>query len=129
MLIIGLNQAGLTLYDHFPAAWLGNMALANFDVFNFSHKVYMAEIKAKMSQRVAFMGKVPPLDVGARGQPIDVIRSARTCLEKGASGGGLILSFGGGISPDTPPDNIDALVQVVHDWSGAQYNIGCGLPI
>jgi uroporphyrinogen decarboxylase len=66
------------------------------------------------------MGNVPPLDVGARGQPIDVIRWARTCLEKGASGGGLILSFGGGVSPDTPPDNIDALVQVVHAWSDAQ---------
>jgi uroporphyrinogen-III decarboxylase len=120
MLIIGLNQAGLTLYDHSPAAWLSNMALANFDVFNFSHKVDMTEIKAKMSQRVALMGNVPPLDVGARGQPIDVIRWARTCPEKGASGGGLILSFVGGVSPDTPPDNIDALVQVVHDWSGVQ---------
>jgi uroporphyrinogen decarboxylase len=97
-----------------------SLALANFDVFNFSHKVDMAEIKAKMGHRVALMGNVPPLDVGARGQPIDVIRWARTCLEKGASGGGLILSFGGGVSPDTPPDNIDALVQVVHDWSGAQ---------
>ncbi len=97
-----------------------SLALANFDVFNFSHKVDMAEIKAKMGHRVALMGNVPPLDVGARGQPIDVIGWARTCLEKGASGGGLILSFGGGVSPDTPPDNIDALVQVVHAWSGAQ---------
>jgi uroporphyrinogen-III decarboxylase len=120
MLIIGLNQAGLTLYDHFPADWLGNMVLTNFDVFNFSHKVDMAEIKAKMGQRVALMGNVPPPDVGARGQPINVIRWSRTCLEKGASGGDLILSFGGGVSPDTLPDNIDALVQVVHDWSGAQ---------
>jgi uroporphyrinogen decarboxylase len=120
MLIIGLNQAGFRLYDHSPAAWLGNMALANFDVFNFSHKVDMAEIMAKMGQRVALMGNVPPLDVGARGQHINVIRWARTCLEKGASGGDLILSFGGGVSPDTLPDNIDALVQVVHDWSGAQ---------
>jgi len=97
-----------------------SLARANFDVFNFSHKVDMAEIKAKMGHRVALMGNVPPLDVGARGQPIDVIRWAHTCLEKGATGGGLILSFGGGVSPNTPPDNIDALVQVVHAWSGAQ---------
>jgi uroporphyrinogen-III decarboxylase len=120
MLIIGLNQAGLTLYDHFPADWLGNMVMTNFDVFNFSHKVDMAEIKAEMDQRVALMGNVPPLDVGARGQPIDVIRWARTYLEKSASWGSLILSFVGGVSPDTPPDNFVALVQVVHDWSGAQ---------
>jgi|WetSurSiteA1Bulk_404760.scaffolds.fasta_scaffold00319_10 uroporphyrinogen-III decarboxylase len=120
MLVIGLNQAGLTLYDHSPAAWLGNMALANFDVFNFSNKVDMAEIMAKMNQRVARMWNVPALDVGVRGQPIDAIRWARTCLEKGSSGGDLILSFVGGVSPDTLPDNIDALVQVVHDLSGAQ---------
>jgi uroporphyrinogen-III decarboxylase len=97
-----------------------SLALANFDVFNFSHKVDMAEIKAKMGHRIALMGNVPPLEVGARGLPIDVIRWGHTCLEKGASGGGLILSFGGGVSPDTPPDNIDALVQVVHAWSDAQ---------
>jgi uroporphyrinogen-III decarboxylase len=120
MLIIGLNQAGLTLYDHSPATWLGDMALANFYVFNFSYKVDMDEIKAKLGQRVMLMGNVPPLDVGTRGQRNDVIRWAHTCPEKGASGGGLILSFGGGVSADTPPDNIDALVQVVHDWAGAQ---------
>jgi uroporphyrinogen-III decarboxylase len=57
---------------------------------------------------------------GKAAQFHDVIRWARTCLEKAASGGGLILSFGGGVSPDTPPDNIDALVQVVQDWSDAQ---------
>jgi hypothetical protein len=50
------------------------MALANFDVNNFSHKDDMAEIKVKMGQRVALMGNVPPLDVSDRGQPIDVIR-------------------------------------------------------
>jgi uroporphyrinogen-III decarboxylase len=103
--------------------------MTNFDVLNFSHRVDMAEIKTKMGQRVALMGNVPPLDMGVRGQPNNVIRWARTCPEKGASGGGLILSFGGGLSPDTPPDNIDASVQVVHDWSDAQQNIGCGLPI
>jgi uroporphyrinogen-III decarboxylase len=94
-----------------------SLASANFDVFNFSHKVDMAEIKAKMGHRVALMGNVPPLDVGARGKPADVAQSAHACLEKGAAGGGLILSFGGGVSPDTPPENIDALVQAVHTWS------------
>jgi uroporphyrinogen-III decarboxylase len=31
-------------------------------------------------------------------------------LEKGAAGGGFILSFGGEVSPGTPVENIDALV-------------------
>ena len=91
-----------------------SLAQANFDVFNFSQKVDVAEIKARMGHRVALMGNVPPLDVGVRGQLDDVTRSARACLEKGAAGGGFILSFGGGVSPETPPENIAAL------WQAAQ---------
>ncbi len=94
-----------------------SLAQANFDVFNFSHKVDLADLKARMGQRVALMGNVPPLEVGVRGQPADVLQWARTCLERGAAEGGLILSFGGGVSPGTPPENIDALLQAVHTWS------------
>ena len=89
---------------------LTSLAEANFDVFNFSHEIDIADAKAKMGHRVALMGNVPPLDVGVRGTPDEVTASARACLEKGAPGGGMILSFGGGIAPGTPPENIDALL-------------------
>jgi uroporphyrinogen-III decarboxylase len=94
-----------------------SLAQANFDVFNFSHKIDMTEARAAVGGRVALMGNVPPLDAGARGRPEDVARFARACLEKAASGGGLILSFGGGVSPATPPENIDALVQTARLWA------------
>lgn len=97
-----------------------SLAQANFDVFNFSHKVDLAVIKAKMGHRVALMGNVPPLDVGVRGAPDEVVRQARACLEKGSSGGGMILSFGGGVSPGTPAENIDALVQAVREWPNSK---------
>jgi len=97
---------------------LQSLAEANFDVFNFSYKMDIGEVKAEMGHRVALMGNVPPLDVGVRGMPADVVRWARECLDKGASGGGVILSFGGGISPGTPPENIDALLEAAHAWSG-----------
>jgi uroporphyrinogen-III decarboxylase len=93
-----------------------SLAQANFDVFNFSHEVDAAEVKAKMGHRVALMGNVPPLDVGVRGKPEDVARSARAVLEKAAAGGGLILSFGGGVSGETPAENIDALVRASMEW-------------
>jgi uroporphyrinogen-III decarboxylase len=97
---------------------LESLAEANFDVFNFSHKLDIAEVKAKMGHRVALMGNVPPLDVGVRGTPAEVAQSARECLDKGAPGGGMILSFGGGVSPGTPPENIDALLEVARGWPG-----------
>ena len=93
-----------------------SLAEAGFDVFNFSHQMDIGEVKARMGHRVAVMGNVPPLDVGVRGTPADVARWARECLEKGAPGGGMILSFGGGVSPGTPPENIDALLQTARQW-------------
>jgi len=96
---------------------LESLAEANFDVFNFSHLTDIAEVKAKMGHRVALMGNVPPLDVGVRGTPDEVTQSALECLNKAAPGGGMILSFGGGVSPGTPVENIDALLGAAREWS------------
>ncbi len=96
---------------------LDNLAEANFDVFNFSHEMDIGEAKAQMGHRVAMMGNVPPLDLGVRGTPAEVRDWARACLDKAAPGGGMILSFGGGVSPGTPPENIDALLRAAREWS------------
>lgn len=93
---------------------------ANFDVFNFSHKVNIGLAKELMGHRVALLGNVPPLDMGVRGSPDEVYQSAMACLNDGAAGGGVILSFGGGVSPGTPPENIDALVKAAQDWQATR---------
>jgi uroporphyrinogen-III decarboxylase len=94
-----------------------SLAEANFDVFNFSHEMDIAEVKAKMGHRVAMMGNVPPLGVGVRESPEVVEQWALKCLDKGAPGGGMILSFGGGVSPGTPPESMDALLKAAREWS------------
>jgi len=63
------------------------------------------------------MGNVAPLDLGVRGTPDEVYAAAMNCLEKGAPSGGVILSLGGGVSPGTPPENIDALLQAAQDYN------------
>ena len=93
--------------DHLHQA----LAEAHFDVFNFSHKSDIAAVKAAMGYRVALMGNVAPLDLGVRGSPDEVEAAARACIDAAAADGGFILSFGGGVSPDTPPENIDALLR------------------
>ena len=90
---------------------------ANFDVFNFTHVVDIAQAKAMMGHRVALMGNVPPLDVGVRESPEVVREWSRSCLDKAASGGGMILSLGGGVSPDMPAENIDAMLEAAQMWS------------
>jgi uroporphyrinogen decarboxylase len=92
-------------------------AEANFDVFNFTHKADIAEVKETMGHRVALMGNVPPLDVGVRESPEVVAEWAKTCLDKAAPGGGMILSVGGGVSPGMPPENLEAMIAAARSWS------------
>ncbi len=90
---------------------------ANFDVFNFSHEADISVVKAQMGHRVALMGNVPPLSVGVRESPEVVARAAKDCLDKAAPGGGLILSVGGGVSPDMPAENMDAMLKAARIWT------------
>ena len=39
---------------------------------------------------------------------------------KAAPGGGMTLSFGGGVSPGTRPENIDALLAAAREWSASK---------
>lgn len=92
-----------------PCAHLARpMATLGFDVFNFSHTMELSGLAAAMPG-VVMMGNVPPLDTMARDTPTAVGAWARDCLRK-TGGRGLILSAGGGVSPGTPPEAIDALV-------------------
>ena len=92
------------------------LAEANFDVFNFSHEADIAVVKAQMGHRVALMGNVPPLSVAVRQEPSVVAASANTCLDRAAPGGGMILSVGGGVSPDMPAENMDAMLAAARNW-------------
>jgi len=92
------------------------LAEAGFDVFNFSHQMDIAEVKTRLGHRSALMGNVAPLDLGVHGSPDQVYAAAMACLDKAAPGGGMILSFGGGVSPGAPAENIHALIQAAKDW-------------
>ena len=97
-----------------PSAHLiGPMSTLGFNVFNFSHELDIATVQAKMPG-VALMGNVPPLNVMVRGTPEQVQAWARECVLK-TGGRGLILSAGGGVSPDTPAEAIDALMRAADE--------------
>ena len=85
------------------------MSTLGFDVFNFSHELDIAVVQAKLPG-VALMGNVPPRDVMALGTPDQVAAWAQECIRK-TGGRRLILSAGGGVSPGTPPEAVDALTQ------------------
>jgi uroporphyrinogen-III decarboxylase len=87
---------------------LSRLAELPFEVFNFSHEIDIAGVRAAMPDHV-LMGNVPPLSVMAQSTPDRVRALAAACIEN-TSGRGLILSAGGGVSAGTPAENVDALV-------------------
>lgn len=92
---------------------LPHMGKLHCEVWNFSHEMDIADVRAAVPD-MALLGNVAPLDVMARATSEEVEAAARACIEKTASSGGFILSAGGGVSPGTPAENIDALVRAAH---------------
>lgn len=94
---------------------LEQISTLGFDVFNFSHELDISEVRAKMPE-MTLMGNVPPLTVMARGTPQETESWARQCIRK-TGGRGLVLSAGGGVSPGTSAEAVDALLRaaMVHE--------------
>jgi MtaA/CmuA family methyltransferase len=90
--------------------FLAQLPDTGFDVLNWSHEIGIREAREKTGGRMCLMGNVPPLDVAVRGTPEMVRRSAREVIA-GSEGAGLILSLGGGVSPGTPRENVEALIE------------------
>jgi len=91
---------------------LEDLADTGFHVLNFSHNLDIGTVSQRIGNRICLMGNVPPLEILAQGNPEEVRSWAKACITKTKGGQNLILSAGGGVSPDTPAQNIDALVEV-----------------
>ncbi len=89
---VALRQRGRTyqLRTHLPDC--------GFNVLNWGKQKDIAEVKARVGDRMCLMGNVSPLEVGVRGTPEEVRAATLEVLEKGGDRG-LILSVGGGTSP------------------------------
>jgi hypothetical protein len=94
---------------------LSRIGLVPFEVWNFSHEMDIAVVREAVGPELVLLGNVAPLDTLARGTPEQVLEEARACVAKAAPGGRFILSAGGGASPGTPGENIDALVQAAQE--------------
>jgi len=64
-----------------------------FQVFNFSHLIDIADVKRRVGRRDRLMGKIPPLDVLAIGNPETVFQASRECVLKAKDGGGTYFQL------------------------------------
>ncbi len=118
--------------DAFPADWvkiyhndaeveacLDHLPDVGFNVLNWGKQTDIADVKARVGDRMCLMGNVNPLEIGVRGTPAEVRTATLDVLEKGAKDGrGMILSVGGGTSPGMPRANILAMQAALAEFNG-----------
>jgi len=87
-----------------------------FHVFNFSPATDIRKTKEGIGQKVCLMGNIDPVNVMLRGTPEQVEAECKRCIQIGATGGGYILSLGGGPSMETPQENVEAMVSAAKKY-------------
>jgi uroporphyrinogen decarboxylase len=115
--------------DAFPKDWvkiyhndadvnacLDHLPDCGFNVLNWGKQTDIADVKARVGDRICLMGNVNPLEIGVRGTPDEVFDATMEVLEK-SEGEGIILSVGGGTSPGMPRENILAMQKALEEFN------------
>jgi uroporphyrinogen decarboxylase len=73
----------------------------------------LADMKAWTGNKITLLGNIPPRDVLAAGTPDDIVRSVQEVLQGLEDHSRLIVSCGGGMPPEVPTQNIQAMIAAV----------------
>ena len=95
--------------------WLEDIAASGCDCIGLDWTVQIAEAQRRIGKRVALQGNLDPMVLLAT--PQAVATEARKVLAGFGSGPGHVFNLGHGISQFTPPENVQVLVQTVHQES------------
>ncbi|MGA0794895.1 MAG: uroporphyrinogen decarboxylase [Quisquiliibacterium sp.] len=98
--------------------WLEEIAASGCDAVGVDWTVNLGQARARIGSRCAVQGNLDPMALFAT--PSQVRAEALKVLESFGvpqPGAGHVFNLGHGISQFTPPDNVAALVEAVHDYS------------
>ena len=73
------------------------------------------KIRRKVGDRVAIQGNMNPAVLKESEEVI--IKEVQSILDSYGTGSGHVFNLGHGITPDINPDNVEVLVNAVHDLS------------
>ena len=76
----------------------------------------MGDFKAKYGHKICLKGNIDCKGALQYGTPDEVAEEVRTCIEKGASGGGLILSSSNTIHRGVKPENYRAMLTALRKY-------------
>jgi uroporphyrinogen decarboxylase len=94
---------------------LGLMKQAGGDVIGVDWRMNIGETWARLGYDIAIQGNLDPVVLYG---PVDLIeKEVKRILDSVRGRPGHIFNLGHGILPDTPPDHVAALVEMVHEYS------------
>ncbi|MEW5974888.1 MAG: uroporphyrinogen decarboxylase [Acidobacteriota bacterium] len=100
------------------SGYLEIVAQAGGDVIGVDWRVELDEAWRRVGDRFAIQGNLDPLILFS--QPSIIREAARKLLSKVAGRKGHIFNLGHGILPETPVENVLALVEAVHEFSSSR---------
>jgi uroporphyrinogen-III decarboxylase len=83
------------------------------NLFNMGFDTDMNELKKQTNNKVAMLGNIPPRDVLAGGNPVDVEEAVTRLMDSLLDKSRIILSCGGGMPPNVPSENINSFIRTV----------------
>ena len=95
---------------------LDTFVQAGFDILSLDTKVDFGVARDEVGDSVCLMGNVCPNTTLLFGTPKDVEDDSKRVIQQAGVGGKLILSSGCILSPDTPADNIHAMVNAAKTY-------------
>jgi uroporphyrinogen decarboxylase len=95
--------------------WLEQIAAIGCDAVGLDWTVDIAEARRRIGDKVALQGNMDPMALFAA--PEHVAAEAKRIVDAYGPGSGHVFNLGHGISQFTPPDNVSALVNAVHEHS------------
>ena len=108
-------DAMVLYHNEYPVPYPEALSQLNADIFHFGGSI--SRVKDAIGDKKTLMGNLPPVEVLARGSEENVLEESKKALAKGAPGGRFLLSSGGGLAPETPARNIDAMRIAVSNYS------------
>jgi uroporphyrinogen decarboxylase len=81
------------------------------NLFNMGFELSLNELKNLTQNKITLLGNIPPRDVLASGNPVDVIKTTIELMDSLDDKSRVIMSCGGGMPPGVSTENILAFME------------------